>query len=77
LADDEVERTMKIIDALPEAMKPSLLVDLEAGRPTEIEDLSGAVSRLGRSCGVETPVHDTATAAIGVTTENLIADQRG
>jgi len=66
LADDEAERTMKIIDGLPDAMKPSLLIDLEAGRPTEIDDLSGAVSRLGKACGVETPVHDTATAAIGV-----------
>ena len=47
LADDEAERTMKTIDGLPDAMKPSLLIDLEAGRPTEIEDLSGAVSRLG------------------------------
>ncbi len=67
LADDEAERTIKNIDALPAAMKPSLLIDLEAGRPTEIEDLSGAVSRLGKACGVETPVHDTAAAAIGVT----------
>ena len=66
LADDEVERTMKTIDGLPDAMKPSLLIDLEARRLTEIEDLSGAVSRLGKSCGVETPVHDTAAAAIGV-----------
>jgi len=66
LADDEAERTMKIIDGLPDAMKPSLLIDLETGRPTEIDDLSGAVSRLGKACGVETPVHDTATAAIGV-----------
>jgi 2-dehydropantoate 2-reductase len=66
LADDETERTIKVIDGLPEAMKPSLLIDLEAGRPTEIEDLSGAVSRLGKASGVETPVHDTAAAAIGV-----------
>jgi len=69
LADDEAERTMKTIDGLPEAMKPSLLIDLEARRHTEIEDLSGAVSRLGKACGVETPVHDTAAAAIGVATE--------
>jgi 2-dehydropantoate 2-reductase len=69
LADDEVERTIKIIDELPEGMKPSLLIDLEAGRPTEIEDLSGAVSRLGRACGVETPVHDTAAAAIGLSAQ--------
>jgi len=66
LAEDEAERTMKIIDGLPDAMKPSLLIDLEAGRLTEIDDLSGAVSRLGKACGVETPVHDTAAAAIGV-----------
>jgi 2-dehydropantoate 2-reductase len=77
LADDETDRTMKFIDGLPEAMKPSLLIDLEAGRPTEIEYLSGAVSRLGKACGVETPVHDTAAAAIGVSTRNLTADQRG
>jgi 2-dehydropantoate 2-reductase len=65
LADDEAERTIKNMDVLPEAMKPSLLIDLEAGRPTEIDDLSGAVSRLGKAAGVETPVHDTAAAAIG------------
>jgi 2-dehydropantoate 2-reductase len=69
LADDEAERAIKTIDALPSEMKPSLLIDLEAGRPTEIEDLSGAVSRLGRACGVETPVHDTAAAAIGVSAQ--------
>ncbi|HEX3127696.1 MAG TPA: ketopantoate reductase C-terminal domain-containing protein [Thermoanaerobaculia bacterium] len=38
---------------------------MEAGRPTEIEDLSGAISRLGRKAGVETPVHDVATAVLG------------
>jgi 2-dehydropantoate 2-reductase len=76
LADDEAERTMKTMDGLPDAMKPSLLIDLEAGRPTEIDDLSGAVSRLGKSAGVETPVHDTAAAAIGVA-EKLTTDEHG
>jgi 2-dehydropantoate 2-reductase len=75
LSDDEAERTMKIIEGLPGAMKPSLLIDLEAGRPTEIEDLSGAVSRLGKASGVETPVHDTAAAAIGIATENPTTDR--
>jgi 2-dehydropantoate 2-reductase len=75
LADDEAERAMKTIDGLPAAMKPSLLIDLEAGRPTEIEDLSGAVSRLGKAAGIETPVHDTAAAAIGVATEKLTTDK--
>ena len=64
LGDDEVDRIMKFADMLPETNKPSLLVDLEAGRPTEIEDLSGAISRMARRLGIETPIHDTAVAAI-------------
>jgi 2-dehydropantoate 2-reductase len=66
LADDEVGRILKFCDSLPPANKPSLLVDLEAGRPTEIDDLSGAVSRMGRQAGVDTPIHDTAAAAISL-----------
>ena len=66
LADDEESSILKFIETVPAGMKPSLLLDLEAGGPTEIDDLSGAVSRLGRLAGVETPVHDTATAALGV-----------
>jgi 2-dehydropantoate 2-reductase len=54
------------IAGLPDPIKPSFLLDLEAGGPTEIEDLNGAVSRLGRLAGVETPVHDVATAALSV-----------
>ena len=34
----------------------SMLQDLRAGNQTEIEALCGAVERLGRDCGVETPV---------------------
>jgi 2-dehydropantoate 2-reductase len=52
--------------SLPGPMKPSFLLDLESGGPTELDDLSGAVSRLGRLAGVETPVHDVASAALGV-----------
>ena len=62
---------MKAIDGLPDSMKPTLLIDLEAGRPTEINDLSDAGSRLGKACGVETPVHDTAAAAIGVSVKRM------
>ena len=65
LADDEVERIFKFCESLPPGIKPSLLLDVEAGRRTEIDDMSGAVSRIGRQVGIETPVHDTAAAAIG------------
>jgi len=64
-APDEVSRVLAQVAPLPEAMKPSFLLDLERGGPTELDTLSGAVSRLGRQVGVPTPVHDTAVAAFG------------
>jgi 2-dehydropantoate 2-reductase len=70
LDDDELSRILEFCDLLPENNKPSLLRDLEAGRPTEIDDLSGAVSRMGRSVGVETPVHDTAVVEISLASTN-------
>ena len=66
LPDDEVPRTAAYIDTLPAAMTPSFLLDLESGGPTELDTLSGAVSRLAAEAGIDTPVHDTATAALGV-----------
>jgi 2-dehydropantoate 2-reductase len=65
LAEGEEDAILRFVDTLPAGMKPSLLLDLDAGGPTEIDDLSGAVARLGRQAGVPTPVHDTAAAALG------------
>ena len=62
---DEEAGILRFFNGLPGAMKPSFLLDLESGGPTEIDDLSGAVARLGRRAGVPTPIHDTATAALG------------
>jgi 2-dehydropantoate 2-reductase len=64
LPADVEEKLLGFVSGLPDAMKPSFLLDLESGGPTELDDLSGAVSRLGRQAGVETPVHDVATAAL-------------
>jgi 2-dehydropantoate 2-reductase len=61
---DEEARQRTAIAALPDAMRPSFLVDLERGGPTELDILSGAVSRLGRDAGVPTTVHDTAVAVL-------------
>jgi 2-dehydropantoate 2-reductase len=67
LPEGEEAGILRLIDSVPAGMRPSFLLDLEAGGPTEIDDLSGAVSRLGRPAGVETLVHDTATAALAIT----------
>jgi 2-dehydropantoate 2-reductase len=45
LADSEISRILEFCDSLPETNKPSLLRDLEAGLPTEIDDLSGAIEQ--------------------------------
>jgi 2-dehydropantoate 2-reductase len=64
LPEGEEEKILAFIASLPDGLKPSFLLDLEAGGANELDDLCGAVSRLGRSVGVETPVHDTASAAL-------------
>ncbi len=66
LGEDDAAKILANIETLPRTMQPSFLLDLEAGGPTELDDLSGAVARLGRRAGVATPVHDVATAALGV-----------
>src|SRR5262245_60950123 len=64
-APDEMSRLLAQIAPLPDPFAPSFLLDLQQGGRTELDALSGAVSRLGRQVGVPTPVHDTAVAAFG------------
>ena len=68
LAPDETAQVVGAIDALPPGTKPSFLLDLEAGGPTELATLSGAVSRYADAAGVGAPVHDTAAAVLGLST---------
>lgn len=63
---DEVSDIIEFCDSLPEDNKPSLLRDVEAGNRTEIDELSGAVSRRGDALGVDTPIHDAAFVAISL-----------
>lgn len=65
-ANQEAEALAKIA-ALPATLKPSFVLDIERGGPTELDVLSGAVSRFGRQTGVHTTVHDTAAAVLALT----------
>ncbi|MFL5544806.1 MAG: ketopantoate reductase family protein [Gemmatimonadaceae bacterium] len=65
LAADETARVIGAIDALPPGTKPSFLLDIEAGGPTELDTLSGAVSRYAAAAGIQTPIHDTVAAVLG------------
>lgn len=64
LPEDAVERNVNMIRRLPDAMKSSMLIDLERGNRLELEWLSGAVCRLGREADVATPVHEVVLAAL-------------
>jgi 2-dehydropantoate 2-reductase len=44
--------------------KASMLQDVEARRPTEIDFLNGGIARFGRELGVPTPTHDAITSLI-------------
>jgi 2-dehydropantoate 2-reductase len=63
-AEAIINDAMQRFDALRPETKPSLLLDVERGGPTELDTLSGTVARLGRKFGVATPVHDTAVVAL-------------
>ena len=51
-----VRDSLNYIDGLPD-FQNTMHSDYEAGRPTELDALSGAVIRLGNQIGVKTPVH--------------------
>ncbi len=44
--------------------KSSMLQDVEARRPTEIDYLNGGIARFGRELGVPTPLNDAITALV-------------
>ncbi len=55
LPEDMEETVYARFDELGEAVKPSMLLDLERGNPLELEWLTGATLRLGAAAGVDTP----------------------
>ena len=58
LATDIVEKTLRIIDAMPDGSTTSMQRAIMAGRPSELEAQIGAVVRLGRAKAIPTPVHE-------------------
>ncbi len=64
LAPDIVETTVAYIEGDLEDMHASMHADIMAGRPLELEALTGAVIRAGLSSGVATPINDVIYAAL-------------
>jgi 2-dehydropantoate 2-reductase len=57
LEPSDTGKILQLIDGLPEAMMASMAHDIVAGKPIEVDGLSGAVVRLGTQVGVPTPSH--------------------
>lgn len=56
LDEADVQRVLDTIDTLSDTGQPSMLQDVLAGRPTEVDLFSGAVISLGEQAGVPTPL---------------------
>ena len=61
--DDPVALVREFAGRMP-AARPSVLLDLEAGRISEVDVINGAVPREGEKVGVDAPVNRTLTALV-------------
>jgi 2-dehydropantoate 2-reductase len=77
LGSENVEKTLAILDGLPPETTSSMQRDIMAGRPSELEEQTGAVVRLGRAAGVPTPVHDAVYAELLPLERVARNDERG
>jgi 2-dehydropantoate 2-reductase len=57
IPEDSIDSRLVSISRMPPEVKPSMMVDLEAGRRIELDTFNGAVVRFGRKHGVDTPLN--------------------
>jgi 2-dehydropantoate 2-reductase len=63
---DAVETAVALIQTLPADMRTSMQLDFERRRRVELEEITGAVVRLGRRLSVPTPVYDVLYAVLKI-----------
>lgn len=61
IGEDEAVKQWRAMAALTGANRSSMLQDVEAGRPTEIDAISGAVAREGERRGIAAPLNQAMT----------------
>ena len=64
ITDDEAVKQWRAMAALTGANRSSMLQDVEAGRPTEVDAISGAVAREGERRGVAAPLNQAMTVLV-------------
>ena len=63
-AAEDADAVIELFGKQPYSQKSSLLIDLENGKPLELEWLSGRVHKLGAELGIETPANTAVWAAL-------------
>lgn len=66
LKDEDFTQLMKVIDGNPAPMTSSMAHDRKAGKPLEVNYLSGAVVRIGEKHGVAAPTHKFIAQALAI-----------
>jgi 2-dehydropantoate 2-reductase len=64
LDGDIIQKTLEFIDNSAPHIKPSMQLDVEAGRRTELESMVGVIGRKGREAGLATPIADFVYASL-------------
>jgi 2-dehydropantoate 2-reductase len=64
LDPDVAQKSLEFIDSSGSHIKPSMQLDVEAGRRTELESMIGVIGRKGRERGVSTPLADFVYASL-------------
>jgi 2-dehydropantoate 2-reductase len=61
---DVVQKSLEFTDNAAPHIKPSMQLDVESGRRTELESMVGVIGRKGRELGIPTPVADFVYASL-------------
>jgi len=64
LDPDVIQKSLDFVDNAAPHIKPSMQLDVENGRRTELESMVGVIGRQGRELGVPTPAADFVYAAL-------------
>jgi 2-dehydropantoate 2-reductase len=64
LDPDVVQKSLDFVDNAAPHIKPSMQLDVEAGRRSELESMIGVIGRKGRELSVPTPVADMVYASL-------------
>lgn len=57
LKEDCIAKTIAVLESLPDSSTTSMQQDMAKRKPSELDEQSGAIVRLGKTLGIDTPVN--------------------